>query len=63
MFTCSKDNYIILYNTYCFNNICDDYFNEYIIRVVDGILGFSSGVFYGELLYIECILVNAGCLF
>lgn len=61
MFTCSKDNYTTLYNTHCFNNTCDDYFNEHTTRVVDGIPGLSSGVFHGELLYLECTLVHAGC--
>lgn len=49
VFTCSKDNYTTLYNTHCFNNTCDDYFNEHTTRVVDGIPGLSSGVFHANL--------------
>ncbi|XP_056009154.1 solute carrier family 12 member 6-like isoform X2 [Ostrea edulis] len=49
VFTCSKDNYTTLYATHCFNNTCDDYFNEHNTRVVDGIPGLGSGVFHDNL--------------
>ncbi|XP_061166626.1 solute carrier family 12 member 4-like [Saccostrea echinata] len=48
-FTCSKDNYTTLYAKHCFNETCDDFFNEHETRVVDGIPGLASGVFHANL--------------
>jgi len=50
---CNKNINGVLHNIYCNGTICDPYYLENNITIVNGIRGLASGVFLGEIIIIS----------